>query len=480
MIFRKIRGKSKGLIIFVAFTFVAAAAFFGISTYISSRSQRGPLSGVSQEDTLISVNGEPIKAMEFLYIIEDYYSYLQLMPSNDAMELQNNIVLSLIQRVLLLQEANKRGIEAVVTDADVEEVIDMYLLENEISLDELVTQLRASGDSLANAKHRVREGLQERESIFAVEDFIKGSVEVTSEDIAKEYEEVVARIIYISTFQKDEGTAFDSAIEARDKLQAGEDFEAVAVNYSDDFYGADEDTGLVFVKYDSYLEPQIIETAFGLAKGEISEIITTIDGHHILKVEEITEAVGEEFEAAKPALEKEVLAKKGNAYFREWMEELIESADVEIFDELLAGYYWYRLADYDKTIKNLTAAVKKNPRNFYLYDILGHAHYYEGNIQKATTVFADAIEEFPAETELRFSFIDFLYSTGDHTRMEKELETIIADNSEDLATMQMVLSYLHLMDSVENIEKVNSIIEFLLAQEEAMQEEDPELAEEEK
>ncbi len=478
MIFRKIRGRSKGLIIFIAFTFVAAAAFFGISTYISSRSQRGPLTGLSQQDTLISVNGEPIKAMEFLYIIEDYYSYLQLMPSSDVMELQNNIVLSLIQRALLLQEGHKRGIEAVVTDADVEEVIDMYLLENEISLDELVAQLRASGDSLANAKHRVREGLQERELIFAVEDFVKGNVEVTSEDIAKEYEEVAAQVIYISTFQEDEETAFDLAIEARDKLQAGENFETVAINYSDDFYGTDEDSGLVFVKYDSYLEPQIIEAAFSLVKGEISEIITTRDGHYILKAEEITKAAGEEFEAAKPALEKEVLAKKGNAYFQEWMEELIESADVEIFDELLAGYYWYRLADYDKTIKNLTAAVKKNPRNFYLYDILGHAHYYKGNIQKATAVFADAIKEFPAETELRFSFIDFLYSTGDHTRMGKELETIIADNSEDLATMQTVLSYLHLTDSVENIKEVNSIIESLLAQE-ALQE-DPELTEEEK
>jgi foldase protein PrsA len=88
------------------------------------------------------------------------------------------------------------------------------------------------------------------------------------------------------------GEALAEALSVKERLDAGADFEELAIEVSDDPSAATNggDLGL-FGR--GVMVPAFEEVAFSLAKGEISEPVLTQFGYHIIRIDDVSEVDGE-------------------------------------------------------------------------------------------------------------------------------------------------------------------------------------------
>lgn len=115
------------------------------------------------------------------------------------------------------------------------------------------------------------------------------------------------------------------------RLKKGENFEQLAWDNSDDpsrVKGGD--LGLV---HRGRLEPEVEEPAFALRKGEMSGIIVTIYGYHILKVADKFPSQQLKFEEVKDKLSRELEEKEVKARLAQLIKFLKENAKIEILTD---------------------------------------------------------------------------------------------------------------------------------------------------
>ncbi len=117
---------------------------------------------------------------------------------------------------------------------------------------------------------------------------------------------------------------------------AGEDFQKLVIEFSED-RNVKETKGEYILTRDANFVPEFKAAAFALAPGQISDVLTTAFGYHVLKV-------AEKIPAQKVALEKvrkdiqdllieQEVQKRMSGYFR----EIKQQAGVQVLDPKLAG-----------------------------------------------------------------------------------------------------------------------------------------------
>ena len=148
------------------------------------------------------------------------------------------------------------------------------------------------------------------------------------DEISKDYIiQVSARHILV----KDETLAK----EVLAKVKAGEDFTVLAKEYSEDPSVADNDGDMGYFPR-GVMVPEFEEAAFALEVGEISELVKTDYGYHIIKVDgkKTLEDLKDEMTEDQIAAEKEsVRTKIIQDEFIENIEKLKSDADIETFEE---------------------------------------------------------------------------------------------------------------------------------------------------
>jgi peptidyl-prolyl cis-trans isomerase C len=119
------------------------------------------------------------------------------------------------------------------------------------------------------------------------------------------------------------------AEQVRDKAAAGEDFADLAYRFSDDPYkykGGD----LGFI-HKGRLTPQELEdAAFGLKQGEVSGVIRTIHGFHILKSGERKPEEQLSFDEVREKIRKDIDKKRFENKKQELLDKLRKEYPVEI------------------------------------------------------------------------------------------------------------------------------------------------------
>lgn len=116
------------------------------------------------------------------------------------------------------------------------------------------------------------------------------------------------------------------------RIQAGEDFAALASQLSEDPVSAQQGGDLGFFKRGEMVKP-FEETAFGLKPGVVSDPVRTDFGYHLIKVEEMQEAGYEPFEAVRTELRTRLA--------REEVRRLAEAKAQAVYDAMVAaGSEW--------------------------------------------------------------------------------------------------------------------------------------------
>jgi parvulin-like peptidyl-prolyl isomerase len=156
-----------------------------------------------------------------------------------------------------------------------------------------------------------------------------------------EYEQVRARHILISTSPQEEGTPPGAAQdkdaaakkplskeEARKKAESilarvrkGEDFAKLASEFSDD--GSKESGGDLDYFSRGRMVPEFEQVAFSLKPGEVSDLVETQYGFHIIKVEDRRPAPVDD-----PTTQQQILAK-----LQPELEKLAESSSVKVAED---------------------------------------------------------------------------------------------------------------------------------------------------
>ena len=140
------------------------------------------------------------------------------------------------------------------------------------------------------------QGLQEKSGFYIVK-----KLEEKIEEVEQNFEkEVHVRHIVIGhtdveqvpqNITRDRDTALTLIQEIQEKLEQGQPFEALAKEYSDEPVATETGGKLIepVKEGSSYYDQNFTEAALTLTTGEISDVVETPFGYHIIKAEEVTE-----------------------------------------------------------------------------------------------------------------------------------------------------------------------------------------------
>jgi len=179
---------------------------------------------------------------------------------------------------------------------------------------------------------------------------VANKVEVSEEDIKAYYEShkdefktpemVRSRHILIKTdpsaSDSDKKKAREKAEEILKKIKAGEDFAKLASDVSDDTGSKTKGGELGFFTKGRMVKP-FEDAAFSLKPGEVSGIVETQFGYHIIKVEEKKEPGMEPFDTAKEKIKQKLLQERTKAKVTEFLEKAMKEANIEVHTEILMG-----------------------------------------------------------------------------------------------------------------------------------------------
>jgi peptidyl-prolyl cis-trans isomerase SurA len=111
------------------------------------------------------------------------------------------------------------------------------------------------------------------------------------------------------------------------EIRNGKKFEEMAELHSEDI-SANTGGDLGFLEKGKMV-PEFEEAAFALRKGEVSDIVVTPFGPHIIKVEDIVPGRTKTFDELKGEIEKLLRREKGSKDFQKWMAELKAETFIE-------------------------------------------------------------------------------------------------------------------------------------------------------
>ena len=134
----------------------------------------------------------------------------------------------------------------------------------------------------------------------------------------------------------DRKKALEKAQEILEKAKKGEDFAKLAEEYSED-KGSRERGGDLGYFSRGTMEKPFEEAAFALKKGEISDVVETKYGYHIIKVEDSEEARLRPLSEVKDYVREHVRNDLMKTRAVDYLEKAEKDAGVEIFPDVITG-----------------------------------------------------------------------------------------------------------------------------------------------
>ena len=284
------------------------------------------------------VNGEVItqsEVMQSLFPLYDEYKkeYTGKKLEEKMMEAEDMVLNQLIEDKLVLSEAKKEGIKA--DDSEVEARIQ-GIIKSRFESDEKFREILAIQNiPFSNMKDALKNDIIKSK---IVRQKVGGRIVITPSEVRQYYDEHInefveperAEVLNILVRKKDQKD--EKAKELIKKIKAlldrGEDFEAVAREYSEG-PNAKGGGGLGLIRRGEMMK-EVDETIFALEPGSISDIVETPIGYHIFKVIAKLPATSKDFDSAKSDITETIYRKKIDKNLAKWIKELKENAYISI------------------------------------------------------------------------------------------------------------------------------------------------------
>jgi peptidyl-prolyl cis-trans isomerase D len=197
-------------------------------------------------------------------------------------------------QVVALTAARFRD-QVMVTDADVTTYFDMHKAEYRVG-----------------EQRKVRMLLLDRDQAQAKTIVPAADVQRFYNDNIAQYqtpEQIRASHILLNTAGKDEATVRKQAEEILAQARSGADFAALAVKFSED-EGSKVNGGDLDYFSRGRMVPEFETAAFALQPGQISDLVKTQYGFHVIKLVDRKPAVTRAFDEVRPQLEEQLKAQR--------------------------------------------------------------------------------------------------------------------------------------------------------------------------
>lgn len=302
----------------------------------------------AEEPVAVIINGNKVtvdevdEAIDLKGLINTLYQvdqqFLQVLLQTEAgsvllNEYRKTYLEDIIMRKLLEEDVVNKNI--TLTAEKKEEIFndhyEYFLLQNQLTEEQFVNILNMQGiGGLADYKALFMEQNEMVLLINELQSSIIDSVEVSDAEIEEYYNNNKAEFTVEEQVQASHILVEDEATakEILDKLNSGSDYAELAKEYSIDG-SASQGGNLGFFPRGRMVKP-FEEAAFALEVGEISGIVKTDFGYHIIMVTDRQEAGTISLEESRDNIRDTLLHQKQMETLRNYLIELRENAVVEI------------------------------------------------------------------------------------------------------------------------------------------------------
>ena len=243
----------------------------------------------------------------------------------------------MIEKELFYQEALKNGIESDENAIETERERTIRRLGGE-------KKFRAALKKASLSDKQYREKLRKKYIIKRVIEIeIRDKSVATDNEVRAYYESnknkymrpEARRITHILISVKPEASSEERALQKQraqeviDKINSGKDMSVVAWDYSEDPYRVKGgDFGLV---HRGRLDPDLEKEVFALEPGQLSDIIESIHGYHVVRVEKIKPPQQLSIEEASEKIKNQLTAKKEKQLREALVSKLKEKAQIVVY-----------------------------------------------------------------------------------------------------------------------------------------------------
>jgi peptidyl-prolyl cis-trans isomerase C len=289
---------------------------------------------------IMIVNGAPVHAAEVSLMMQNIQGFLSSQGQEATeQEIAQVATQRVVEQKLLAQEAARFSIKP---DQQRLDQMMQITVQQAGSRENLQAALAKGGSDLAQLEAMFLE--MELGRAFIAQQ-IQPTIEVTDQEIADYYEknserftrgeQVHARhILFKADLNADEAVhqeARAKAEQARERAVAGADFAELAKEVSE---GPSAPSGgdLGFFTKEQMV-PTFAEASFALSPGEISPVVKTQFGYHVIKVEERRESGTVPLDEARDPIRRMLVNDKTNVAVAQLIQRLGQEADLQFLDE---------------------------------------------------------------------------------------------------------------------------------------------------
>lgn len=294
---------------------------------------------VASNDKIAVVNGVNISSKDFERELDFYMARVsqqgRQIPDSMLPKLKNDILNNLIDRELLYQESQKMKI-TVNPDAVANQLASIkQRFQNPAEFEAAIKQLNLSEADIQSQISRdmaIRELIDKQvvQKVVVTDEETKAYYDANTSQF-KQPEQVKARHILIkidaNATETQKADARQEIKNIQQKLQNGDDFAGLAKEYSQgpsSVKGGD----LGFFRRGQMVKP-FEDAAFALKPNEISDIVETQYGYHLIKVEEKKPATTPAYAEIKERLNQHLKEQKIDREAKEYIDRLKKDAKIE-------------------------------------------------------------------------------------------------------------------------------------------------------
>lgn len=287
------------------------------------------------------INGKEITRSQLDEAVRDAVAGLELrgqsLTPDQRAQVETQILNQLIGRELMIEKSKTIKVD----DLDFQVQTQVELVKKQFADEKAYAQeLQKRNLSEAGLKEKIAEGIRLK---TLIDREVRDKIQITEAEIKKFYDsnpqyfsksaQVRASHILVQVPKdaddkvKTEKRAIIDA--ARERVMKGEDFGKVAAEVSEDPGSKEQGGDLGFFGKGQMVKP-FEEAAFGLKSNEVSEVVTTQFGYHLIKQTDSRPASTVPLEEEKEKIENFLFQKKVQEGVMAYVETLKKSAKVEV------------------------------------------------------------------------------------------------------------------------------------------------------
>jgi peptidyl-prolyl cis-trans isomerase SurA len=244
---------------------------------------------------------------------------------------------SIIEEKLQLQEAKRARLE--VNEAAVQAALNEILKKNKITGEQMEEMLLSEGRTMEQYKSHIREQIMTSK----VMQYHMGKLGKVSDKQVKRYyfqhqkdfwqskKPFVRHILFIAeedALEEVKVSKREQALQVLEEIQAGADFVELAKNHSEDVSASSG--GEVGWLTKGHLVPEFEEVAFRLRSGEVSDIVESRYGYHIIKVEKVSMGKAEPLENVKEKIRQILDFEARQKKYDDWINDMKKDSMIQI------------------------------------------------------------------------------------------------------------------------------------------------------